>query len=62
MPVNTWGYIYSRCPDCGRNNRILVTFPAYNKPFKTTTHQCTCGSMLKVVDPHKYDADGRIIN
>lgn len=56
-----WGYIYSRCPVCGRTNRVLVTFPAFNKPFNPRTHECTCGATLIVSDPHKYDEDGKII-
>lgn len=62
MPVHTWAYIYSRCPECGRRNRILVTFPKWNGPFKTRTFVCECGATLNVSDPHKYDADGNIID
>ena len=62
MPVNTWGYVYTRCPECGHRNRVFVTFPAYNKPFRETTHECChCGVLLRVTDPHKYDIDGHII-
>lgn len=62
MPVNTWGYVYTNCPECGIRNRVFVTFPAYNQPFRPTTHECRrCGVLLKVTDPHKYDIDGRII-
>lgn len=61
MPVNTWAYIRAKCPECGRTHRVHVTFPAYNKPFKTTTCTCKCGTTFKVVDPHKYDKDGNII-
>lgn len=56
------GYIYYRCPICGRKNRILVTFPAWNKPFNTTTHKCSCGTTNEVYDPHKFDEDGNIID
>lgn len=62
MPVHTWAYIYSRCPNCGRNNRIIVTFPTKFGPFKPTTHKCNCGALLRVTDPHKYDKDGNIIS
>jgi len=61
MPVNTWGYIYAQCPECGCKHRILVTFPKWNGPFKTVTHTCKCGASFKVKDPHKYDKDGNII-
>ena len=61
MPVHTWGYVYSRCPECGRNNRIFVTFPDKFGPFRPATHECYCGAHLRVTDPHKYDADGNII-
>lgn len=61
MPVRNWGYVYSRCPVCGRNNRIFVTFPTWNGPFKTRTFECECGTTLTITDPHKYDNDGNII-
>lgn len=61
MPVHTWGYVYTRCPECNRNNRVLVTFPTWNGPFRPTVHECNCGALLRVTDPHKYDQDGRII-
>ena len=65
MPLNpivrNWGYVYSRCPSCGRTNRVFVTFPKWNGPFKPTTHECYCGALLRVTDPHKYDKDGFII-
>ena len=62
MPVHTWAYVYTRCPECGRQNRVLVTFPTKFGPFRTTTHECPkCGTLMKVSDPHKYDADGNII-
>jgi hypothetical protein len=62
MPAPKWGYVYARCPDCGRRNRILVTFPKWNGPFEPTTHECMCGAKLRTTDPHKYDADGHIID
>lgn len=62
MPVNTWGYIFTRCTVCGHQNRVLVTFPAYNKPFISRTYECSkCGVHHMVSDPHKYDNDGNVI-
>lgn len=62
MPVNTWGYIYTRCPVCGHTNRVLVTFPAYNKPFLPRTYDCNdCGAHNIVSDPNKYDINGNVI-
>ena len=60
--MNDQGYIRARCPLCGGVNRVLVTFPAFNKPFNPTIHTCRCGAEFIVYDPHKYRADGKIIN
>lgn len=57
------GYIFARCPVCGCMNRVLVTFPAFNKPFSPRTYEChMCGANNLASDPHKYDEDGNIID
>lgn len=63
MSKPDWGYIYTRCPVCGGMNRILVTFPAFNKPFNPRTYEChMCGAYNLASDPHTYDDEGHIID
>lgn len=57
-----YGYVFTRCPVCGKTCRVLVTFPAWNKPFNPTIHKCMCGVEIIVSDHHKYDENGYIID
>lgn len=55
------GTIRTTCPVCGANNRVEVTFPAYNRGFDPKKYDCpTCGEHLTVTDPHEYNEDGTI--
>lgn len=56
------GYIYVHCPKCYYRNRVLVTFPAWNKPFDTRDVECECCKTVFVItDPNVFDENGKLI-
>ena len=56
------GYIYTYCDECGKKNRVKVTFNSFKEPFNDTEYTCKyCGTHNMLTDPHSYDEDGRVI-
>ncbi len=55
------GFVQVSCPACGRSNDVEVIFPAFNRGFDATNHNCKyCGQHFNVTDPHVYNEDGTI--
>lgn len=56
------GFVRTRCAECGKLNKVEVTFPAWNEPFLDTTYKCVnCGTENKLSDPHEYNEDGTVV-
>lgn len=56
------GRVYTRCPECGKRQWVEVFFPSFHQPFEATTFKCErCKTKLELTDPHKFDAEGNII-
>ena len=57
----TEGYIYTYCDECGKKNRVKVTFNSFKEPFNDTEYTCKyCGTHNMLTDPHSYDEDGHV--
>lgn len=55
------GYVYTYCDNCGKKNRVKVTFKDWNSPFEDTEFTCKyCGTRNLLTDPHIYDDNGYI--
>lgn len=62
ITASTDGYVYTFCDNCGKKNRVKVTFKDYKSPFTDTEFTCiNCGAHNLLHDPHVYDEDGYII-
>lgn len=56
------GYVYTYCDECGKKNRVKVTFNSFKEPFNDTEYKCEyCGTHNMLTDPHKYDENGYVI-
>lgn len=59
---STEGYVYTYCDECGKKNRVKVTFNNFNEPFNDTEYKCKyCGANNLLTDPHSYDKNGNLI-
>ena len=59
---STEGYVYTYCDECGKKNRVKVTFNSFNKPFNDTEYKCKyCGTRNLLTDPHSYDESGNVV-
>lgn len=57
------GYVYTYCDECGKKNRVKVTFNNFNEPFNDTEYRCKyCGTRNMLTDPHEYDDEGYVIS
>lgn len=55
------GYVYTYCDNCGKKNRVKVTFKDWNSPFEDTEFTCKyCGTRNLLTDSHIYDDDGYV--
>lgn len=55
------GNVFTKCANCGKTQKVKVTFPAFNKPFEETTYTCiNCGEENTLTDNHEYNDDGTI--
>ena len=55
------GYVYTYCDECGKKNRVKVTFNNFNEPFNDTEYKCKyCGANNLLTDPHSYDKNGNL--
>lgn len=55
------GYVYTYCDNCGKKNRVKVTFKGWNSPFEDTEYTCKyCGTRNLLTDSHIYDDDGYV--
>ena len=58
----TEGYVYTYCDECGKKNRVKVTFNNFNEPFNDTEYKCKyCGTRNLLTDPHSYDENGNVV-
>lgn len=56
------GYVYTYCDECGKKNRVKVTFNNFNEPFNDTEYKCKyCGTNNLLTDPHSYDENGNVV-
>ena len=56
------GYVYTYCDECGKKNRVKVTFNNFNEPFNDTEYKCKyCGANNLLTDPHSYDKNGNLV-
>ena len=54
--------IFTRCPDCGKIQRVAVSFSKKDEGFETAHHTCGfCGCEMIVEDYRKYDGKGTIV-
>ena len=59
---STEGYVYTYCDECGKKNRVKVTFNNFNEPFNDTEYKCKyCGASNLLTDPHSYDKNGNLV-
>lgn len=59
---STEGYVYTYCDECGKKNRVKVTFNNFNKPFNDTEYKCKyCGTRNLLTDLHSYDENGNVV-
>lgn len=59
---STEGYVYTYCDECGKKNRVKVTFNNFNEPFNDTKYKCKyCGTNNLLTDPHSYDENGNVV-
>lgn len=59
---STEGYVYTYCDECGKKNRVKVTFNNFNEPFNDTEYKCKyCGANNLLTDPHSYDKNGNLV-
>lgn len=59
---STEGYVYTYCDECGKKNRVKVTFNNFNEPFNDTEYKCKyCGTRNLLTDPHSYDENGNVV-
>lgn len=59
---STEGYVYTYCDECGKKNRVKVTFNNFNEPFNDTEYKCKyCGAYNLLTDPHSYDENGYVV-
>lgn len=59
---STEGYVYTYCDECGKKNRVKVTFNNFNEPFNDTEFKCKyCGTSNLLTDPHSYDENGNVV-
>ena len=59
---STGGYVYTYCDECGKKNRVKVTFNNFNEPFNDTEYKCKyCGANNLLTDPHSYDKNGNLV-
>ena len=59
---STEEYVYTYCDECGKKNRVKVTFNNFNKPFNDTEYKCKyCGTRNLLTDPHSYDENGNVV-
>lgn len=59
---STEGYVYTYCDECGKKNRVKVTFNNFNEPFNDTEYKCKyCGARNLLTDPHLYDENGYVV-
>lgn len=59
---STEGYVYTYCDECGKKNRVKVTFNNFNEPFNDTEYKCKyCGTNNLLTDPHSYDENGNVV-
>ena len=59
---STKGYVYTYCDECGKKNRVKVTFNNFNEPFNDTEYKCKyCGANNLLTDPHSYDKNGNLV-
>lgn len=59
---STEGYVYTYCDECGKKNRVKVTFNNFNEPFNDTEYKCKyCGARNLLTDPHSYDENGYVV-
>lgn len=59
---STEGYVYTYCDECGKKNRVKVTFNNFNEPFNDTEYKCEyCGTRNMLTDPHEYDENGYVV-
>lgn len=59
---STEGYVYTHCDECGKKNRVKVTFNNFNEPFNDTEYKCKyCGAHNLLTDPHSYDKNGNVV-
>lgn len=59
---STEGYVYTYCDECGKKNRVKVTFNNFNEPFNDTEYKCKyCGTYNLLTDPHSYDENGNVV-
>lgn len=58
----TDGYVSTYCDNCGKKNRVKVSFKDYKSPFDDTEYDCKyCGARNLLTDPHRFDDDGKVI-
>lgn len=56
------GYVYTYCDECGKKNRVKVSFKDWKSPFDDTEYDCEyCGAHNLLTDPHVYDDEGHVI-
>ena len=59
---STEGYVYTYCDECGKKNRVKVTFNNFNEPFNDTEYKCKyCGANNLLTDPHSYAKNGNLV-
>lgn len=59
---STEGYVYTYCDECGKKNRVKVTFNNFNEPFNDTEYKCKyCGANNLLTDPHSYHKNGNLV-
>ena len=59
---STEGYVYTYCDECGKKNRVKVTFNNFNEPFNDTEYKCKyCGANNLLTDTHSYDKNGNLV-
>lgn len=59
---STEGYVYTYCDECGKKNRVKVTFNNFNEPFNDTEYKCKyCGTNNLLTDTHSYDENGNVV-
>lgn len=62
MKKRAEGYVYTYCDECGKKNRVKVTFNNFNEPFNDTEYKCKyCGANNLLTDPHSYDKNGNLV-